>query len=412
MSTSFPSARMSSLIPSSTGRPGEDPIFAIHAEAVRREQAGEDVIDASIGALMLDDGRLAVMPTVFEAFQAVDPHRAAGYAPIAGSPEFLAAVERDVFGVHATGVVSVATPGGTGALHHAVANFLEPGEAVYTSSFYWGPYRTIAEHTGRAIETFTMFDGAGRFNTLAFERGLRALAARQGRLLVLLNFPCHNPTGYSLDDAEWGAVARIVRDVARETPLAFLIDLAYARYGAAGSESWLRHVSPIAEVAPVLVAWTASKSFAQYGARVGALLALVEDDEERAHVRNALTFSCRGTWSNCNHLGQLAVARLLSDPISSARADADRAQLTQLLATRVEEFNRAATDAELSYPRYEGGFFVSVFTDDPYATAQVCAELGVFVVPLRQGAVRVALCATPAAAIPRLVAALRRGVAR
>ena len=36
-------------------------------------------------------------------------------------------------------------------------------------------------------------------------------------------------------------------------------------------------------------------------------------------------------------------------------------------------------------------------------------EMGVYVIPL-EGAVRVALCATPEAEIPRLIAALRAGV--
>ena len=52
----------------------------------------------------------------------------------------------------------------------------------------------------------------------------------------------------------------------------------------------------------------------------------------------------------------------------------------------------------------------TVFTPDAQATAATMRERGVFVVPL-QGAVRVALCSTPASEVPRLVEALTEGVA-
>ena len=84
-------------------------------------------------------------------------------------------------------------------------------------------------------------------------------------------------------------------------------------------------------------------------------------------------------------------------------------RLTGLLRERVDVFNREARAAGLRFPRYEGGFFVSVFCDDAEATAAAAREEGVFVVPMK-GAVRIALCSTPATDIPRLVAALARAV--
>jgi aromatic-amino-acid transaminase len=169
-------------------------------------------------------------------------------------------------------------------------------------------------------------------------------------------------------------------------------------------------VAGLAGRATILCAWTGSKAFAQYGARVGALVAVTEDAEERRRIKNALGYSCRGTWSNCNHLGMLAVTELLTDPLLRARADAEREGLRRLLSERVEEFNHRAHAAGLSFPRYEGGFFVAVFTPDAKRTVARMQQDGVFVVPLT-GAVRVALCATPRASIARLVDSLAAGVA-
>lgn len=402
---------MHSLIPESCGRPGNDPIFALNAQAKRRAATGERVVNATLGALMTDEGKLAVMPAVFDAFKAVPPASAAGYAPIAGDVSFLKAVIDDVYGGSplAAQSIAVATAGGTGAIHHAVVNFLGRGEALYTSSYFWSPYEIIASHTERRVETFSMFDADGRFNVSAFESGLLDLLEKQERVLIVFNFPCHNPTGYTLDADEWRAVAAILEREGRRKPIAFLLDLAYARYGPDGN-SWVKHLEPVAETCTLLVAWTASKTFAQYGARVGALIATVKDEAERQDVSNALTYSCRGTWSNCNHLGILAVTRLLTDPEMRARSDQDRAELVRLLNERVRVFNAEAERAGLAYPRYEGGFFVSVFTSDARAAAAACAEEGVFLVPM-DGAVRLALCSTPAADIPHLVDVLARALA-
>ena len=159
----------------------------------------------------------------------------------------------------------------------------------------------------------------------------------------------------------------------------------------------------------VLAAWTASKSFAQYGARVGALIASIPDASHRLDVENAISYTCRGFWSNCNHLGLLAVSKLLLDDDLRTRVGFERSALVSLLSDRVDAFNAAAGARGLVYPRYEGGFFVSVFTPDAEETARVAAAEGVYVVPM-DGAVRLALCAVPKSDIPRLVDAVSRGV--
>ncbi len=399
------------LNPECADRPGDDPIFRLNAEARARAAQGESIVNATLGALMEDDGTLAVLPEVFAALERVPPGQAAGYAPIAGPAGFLDAVIADTYGDSplAAQSIAVATPGGSGALQLGLVDFLRPGEAVLTTSFFWGPYRTLAEHTGRRVETFEMFGSDGRLDVGALARALDAQLGRQGRALVLLNTPCHNPTGYSLDDAEWQAVRDVLERAAERGPVTLLLDLAYARFGATGGPDWVACVAPLAGRVLLLVAWTASKAFAQYGARVGALIATTPDAGERQRIANALGYACRGTWSNCNHLGMLAVTELLSDPGCRARVDRQRERLRQLLGERVEAFVNAAAGAGLHHPRYEGGFFVTVFTADGSATAARMRELGVYVVPVN-GAVRVALCSTPAAHVPRLVDALAESV--
>lgn len=399
------------LIPASRGRAGNDPIFALNAEAAKRAAEGESILNATMGALIRDDGRLAVMPAVLDAFARVPAGRAAGYAPISGTPAFRAAVVRDLFGDGplSNQAVAVATPGGTGAIYQAVVNFLERGQSLLTPGYYWGPYAEIARHAERGLETFPMFRTDGAFDIEGLAAGLDRHAATQGRALVILNFPCHNPTGYSLSPDEWRRVSETVRRVGARVPVTVLIDAAYLRFGGSAATSWTAALPALLQASTVLIGWTASKSFTQYGARVGAVVALHSDPGELGEITNALGYSCRATWSNCNHQGQLAVTELLTDENLVARCDEERAELIALLQERIDAFNDAAGAAGLKTPRYDSGFFVAVFTKNAEVTARRMRELGVYVTPI-PGAVRVALCSTPVASVPRLVDALTEGV--
>jgi aromatic-amino-acid transaminase len=391
-------------------RGGDDPIFALNAAATSRRAAGESILNATLGALLEDDGQLAVMPSVIEAIRQVDPRRAAAYAPIAGEPAFLQAVIHDLLGdtPAAQQALAVATPGGSGALNLALSMCLAPGEAVLVPNFYWGPYATMAAHTRRRLVCWRLFDEQGGLDLAAFEQAITERLAEQGRALIFFNFPCNNPTGYSPTAAEWCAVAEIVERATHRGPVSLLVDFAYASFRGAAPTGLDELVQRLLGRALVLVAWTASKAFAQYGARIGALVALHDAASERVALQSALSFACRGIWSNCNHGGQLAVAKLLADPTARAQVDLERSRLTALLAERVAAFNQEASG--LCYPRYEGGFFVSVFSDAPRVVAERMRADGVFVVPIA-GALRIALCSTPARDVARLVASLRRSQA-
>jgi aromatic-amino-acid transaminase len=299
--------------------------------------------------------------------------------------------------------VAAATPGGSGALRHAIANFLEHGHSLLTASFFWGPYQTLADEADRKIATFNMFDADGALDVGALDRALAKNIAEQGRALVFINDPCNNPTGYSMRPSEWDAVVACIVKHAEKAPVTLLVDCAYFAYAPGDPRAFLAHLRPLIGKAVLLFAWSASKTFTHYGLRVGAIVACIADEKERAMVESALSYSCRGTWSNCTRGGLAAITRLLTDPAMRAASDDERAKCTAMLRARVDAFNRAA-QGKLKYPRYEGGFFVTVFEDDAFGKAERMRAGGVFVVP-QKGALRVALCSVAERDVARLVAA-------
>lgn len=397
------------VIPSHQGRPSDDPIFALNKEATTRKARGESVVNATVGSLLHDDGSLAILPTAARAVHEVPAVEWATYAPIAGSPDFLKAVAADLFrGEPAMleSAASAATPGGTGALRHAIANFLEPGQALLTTSYFWGPYQTLCDESDRKLATFSMFDAEGKLDAAALDAALAKQLAEQKRSLIFLNDPCHNPTGYSMRPEEWRAVVERLVARANEGPITLLVDTAYFEYAARPDpRGFLKELRPLLGKVGLAFAWSASKTFTHYGLRVGAIVSCVPDAKERASTEAAFSYSCRGTWSNCTRGGMSAVTRLLSDEKLRTAADSERAELKKLLGARVDAFNEHAKAKNLRYPRYEGGFFVTVFADDAQERALRMKEKGVFVVPSK-GALRVALCSVAEKDVPRLVDAL------
>ena len=400
------------LIPSHQGRPSDDPIFALNREANERRKRGESIVNATVGALLDDDGNLAILPTAARAVHEVPATEWAPYAPIAGSPDFLKAVMDDLFAGEPelrASACAVATPGGSGALRHAIANYLEPGHAALTTSYFWGPYQTLADESDRKLATFSMFTADGALDVASLDRELTRLIAEQGRALVILNDPCNNPTGYSMRPAEWTAVVDCLLVHAKRAPVALLVDFAYAAYAAGGEAkpAVFTHLRPLLGEAAILFAWTASKTFTHYGLRVGALVACVPDAKERESTEAALSYSCRGTWSNCSRGGLAAITKLLVDPEMRAACNRERDGYKALLRARVDAFNALARPKGLKYPRYEGGFFVTVFQDGAKEKADRMREAGVFVVPAK-GALRVALCGVAERDVARLVGSLAR----
>jgi aromatic-amino-acid transaminase len=396
------------VIPSHETRASDDPIFALNREATERKARGESIVNATVGALLDDEGKLLVLPSTVRAVREVPDGEWAAYAPISGDPAFLGAVVDDLFGAHPAlkaSAVAAATPGGTGALKLALANFLEPGQALLTSSFYWGPYATLADESERALATFSMFDANGDLDVEALDRELAKLCAAQKRVLLFLNDPCHNPTGYSMRAAEWKGVVRVLAKHAESVPITLLVDMAYSAYAATSPRAFLSELEPLLGKVLLTFAWSASKTYTHYGLRVGALVCCVPDEKYRHTIQSALSYSCRGTWSNCNRGGLSAVTRLLKDQELAASCTEEREQAKRLLAGRVRAWNQHAPGKGLKYPRYEGGFFVTVFADDAPARGLRMKEKGVFVVPSKN-ALRVALCSVAEREVARLVDAL------
>ena len=134
-----------------------DIIFNLSERAQKSsEEIGkEKVINATIGALMDDDGNLITIKNVYDQFKTLPNDEIAAYASIAGQDDYKEAVKKVCFaGNDPKGHIRVvASPGGSGAIKLAVWNYTNEGDVILTSDWYWSPYSIIGEEAGRGVKT-------------------------------------------------------------------------------------------------------------------------------------------------------------------------------------------------------------------------------------------------------------------
>jgi aspartate/tyrosine/aromatic aminotransferase len=352
-----------------------------------------------------------VLASVMDLWRELSAMEVAPYAPIAGDPAFLKALVRRHWPQLDGAGAACSTPGGSGALAVSLRNFLEPGQAVLTTAPFWGPYATLAAENGMTLTT-APWPGVGEaLDAGAWRMALRTLMQVQGRVLLWLNDPCHNPTGRSLSPADRGALLQVLREAGDLGPLTLLLDFAYLDYTRepAAVAAALADYAALGAEGRVLVgaSMSLSKSMTLYGARCGALVFPWCADPA---LQAALTQSCRGTWSNCAKAPQALLLRLMQDGKAQARLAAEHRHWSEVLAARAAALDAALLAEHMPPVHWTGGFFVCVPVAGPEA---VCVRLkaeGVFTVPLPEG-LRIGLCGMRAAEAPRLAEALRRALA-
>ena len=124
---------------------GNDTIFGWWARYQEAVKNGADAVNGTIGALLEDDGTLAINKVVDEAIRAAPPVEIAAYAPLKGLPAFLDLAKTLALGDHrgamddcGISMTATATPGGSGALFLAAANFANRGDKVLLRDRHWG----------------------------------------------------------------------------------------------------------------------------------------------------------------------------------------------------------------------------------------------------------------------------------
>ncbi|HWR05464.1 pyridoxal phosphate-dependent aminotransferase [Sporomusa sp.] len=401
--------------PHTWGKYSPDKIFAVVAEAneARKIYGNDQVVNGAPGTFLDETETIFCLPTVEEIYRNLPMNEVVAYSPLEGTPDYLEAAISHVFREYRPEghIKAVATPGGTGALHNIVANYSSSGETVLSSEWCWGPYKSITEDAQRKFETFSLFDG-DRFNVGELEQKITKLLQGQDRLVVILNTPSHNPTGYSMTSSEWQAVLDISGRLATAGKSIILaIDVAYLDY--TEDQKISRAFFPLlanlpANVLPI-ICFSMSKSFTMYGQRVGAMICVSRSAAVAEEFFETNQITSRASWSSVNRGASKILSVIYSNPELVKRSDKERLESLQIIKERAAIFSCEAKAVQLNMLPYRSGFFLTIPCSKPQAVCEVLKEKNIYLVPLAKG-IRVSVCAIPTMKMRGIAARIKAAI--
>lgn len=375
-----------------------DTVFEIvaRAKAAKEQYGSNKVIDATIGSLYNEDNQLVAMKSVFKSYNQLDDVIKAKYADgFVGNTAFRAGVSDWVLGNSGCTLHSsvIATPGGTGAVNLVIQTMLDTNQTLIVPNIAWGSYRVMANNSGLKVKAYQMFDGEA-FNMNDFMAVCSSVMDEQKKVCVIINDPCHNPTGYSMSPEEWHAVISFLNEISKKGEVILLNDIAYIdySYNLDDCRKYMSNFNDISENVLVVVAFSTSKTLTSYGLRCGAAVILSQSASIKQQVEDVFAKASRAIWSNTNNSAMENFVSVCVD--NKAEFMNEKAQYIKLLKQRSDIFIQEAKQCGLPIYPYHEGFFITVMVKnsellDKYHTA-LMDEL-IFTVKVNQG-IRVAIC--------------------
>lgn len=378
--------------------PIEDTVFAVveKAKEAKLKIGKENVIDATIGSLYTEDGKIVAFDSVFTNYDTISKEKKAAYAvSFTGNPTYRDQVFTWVKGnadlklEHSV----IATPGGSGAVSLTIKDILDKGQTLILPDIAWGSYTLMASDSGLDYVTYQMFD-QDHFNLDSFKETCLKVMEKQDKLLIVINDPCHNPTGYSMSQNEWREVIAFINECSKKVPCVILDDIAYIDYAydLSSNHKYMETFNSISENVMVVVAFSCSKTLTSYGLRCGAAVLLAKDKEKVREVEIVFEKTARAIWSNVSNSAMDNFTEVTTVHLSEYMKEKDK--YIALLKERSSNFVEEAKEAGLPVYPYHEGFFVTVVMENNELRNdfhRALMEENIFTVCVNKG-IRVAVC--------------------
>ncbi|MEW5734907.1 MAG: aminotransferase class I/II-fold pyridoxal phosphate-dependent enzyme [Thermodesulfobacteriota bacterium] len=341
-------------------------ILAQSAEAKQKAHR----FNATIG-IATEKGKPLHLPSVMGFIRDIPPEQCLTYAPSFGLPELRKIWKASLFDKNPSlAGKKVSTPVVTQALTHGIAvvgdMWIDPGDVVILPKIFWGNYGLILSvRRGARFSHYNLFSDKGGLDLESFEDTVRAEAAKNQKITVLLNFP-QNPTGYTATKAEGQKIAEILLSVAEGgTNVVVVCDDAY--FGLFFDPDCLQEsvFALLAQKHERLCAIKldgATKEDFVWGLRVGFVTYGVKfagnDEQAYEALEKKTAGAVRGSISNASHLSQTIVLKAMASP-AYALEKAEKREILKARALKVKEVlaDPAYESAWEPYP-FNSGYFM------------------------------------------------------
>jgi len=369
-------------------------ILKISKDAREAAKIYPDVINASIGMFYDEDKKIGGMPIVSNAIRNLLDEEILPYPAVDGGALFKSNLVTWVFGKYEDDIKksfyvnACATPGGSGAIASTFSIFSKPGESIFVSDIRW-QYERFADRAKLNCFEHKLFDGDG-FNMTSFKERLDELCQQQKRVIVIVNDPCHNPTGFTLSQDEFSQILDIL-NAKKENDIIFLYDLAYLEFShETDNRKKLSLLTKLEENVTTVIAFSGSKTFGVYGLRLGAAIYLSKNEQLIKDVHLKFVNEARGSWS-ATPTASIELFNQFSIEKNKEVFHKDLDKINTLVQKRSQLFISQAQAIGLKTHPFRSGFYTVVLTNDPDHDYLKLAEHHIYAVPMN-GGVRFALC--------------------
>lgn len=375
----------------------------IFKSVIAKEAKSKDksVINATIGMLYDDNEEFYTFKSVDAVDKILKNEEKFPYTNSVGIKPFCKAVPKWVFGQYYDYfkkneyLETIATPGGSGAISNAFSNYLNPGEIVLLPDEMWSNYIQMAYENHLGYTTYKMFNDKGTFNLAELKGTILELQKNQARIVMVVNDPCHNPTGYCLTREEWQGLIEIINEVAtKDHPFILFYDMAYIDYDKRGYDFTRQTIYDfrlLNEHVFTILGFSGSKTLGLYGLRIGAMMGLSKDKDTITEFLDSCQFSARAKYSMCSTYGMYLVAKVLGEEPYLTDFKKEIADVSKFIKERSDIFIAESEKIGLKTLPFKCGFFVTVPCKNDEAVYDYLVTKKVHVAPVGK-AIRVAIC--------------------
>ncbi len=373
-------------------------IIAINGMAKKDAAAGNKVINASIGTFLDEDKKLGSIKLINDALTGHITENL-GYPNSIGDPNYLNAVMNFVFREKLAKLNEMYTPfigstlGGTGAISISFNCFLEEGDYVLLPNVMWTNYMLVAEKAHAGFMTFNMFTSEGKLDIQSIKDTIAKARETAHRVLLVINDPCQNPTGYCMDEKEYDELFAVLNEEGRKGYLTVLFDIAYFSFYRDPGHKFVLF-DKLIEAKPdflPLICFSCSKLFCLYGLRLGALIVLCPNEANRAETERAFSAMARGTYSVSVGAAQHAVAKLLNEENIVAKLDAEIEANSDILYQRSVALCKELDLVGIKHYPYKSGFFITLKVPNAFDVYEALKKQHMYIVPMTENSIRLAL---------------------
>ncbi len=369
-------------------------ILKISKDAREAKKLYNDVIDASIGMFFDEDKSIGGMPSVSKAIRTLTDDQVLPYPSVDGGPTFKKNLISWVLGKYEEDIKKTmyvdacATPGGSGAIASTFSVMAKPKEYIFVSDVRW-QYERFADRAKLNLFEHKLFDGDA-FNIQSFKERFNALCAIQHRVIVIVNDPCHNPTGYTLSLDEFNQIIDILNEK-KDNDVVFLYDVAYLEFThEEDNRLKMSYLPKLKDHVLTVISFSGSKTFGVYGLRMGAAILLSKNQEMVIDAHKKYVNEARGSWSATPTIS-IELFNHFAKPENKKVFLKDLERLNGIVQARSTSFNEQAKEIGLiTYP-FRSGFYTVILTKNPDQDYLKLQEHHIYAVPMN-GGIRLALC--------------------